>query len=95
MDLDQLISQSKDFVDDLDKYRNIWESSTHWYARKSFLRHNWNDLEDKNRLICLSEAWYNMNFMGNRSNFIFLIFFCTNNFIIINYLIILFNNKFN
>lgn len=66
MDVDLLVSNSRNFVEDLDKYRDEWESETHWYARKSFLLHNWSTYENKTRLICLSETWANMNFMGNR-----------------------------
>nr|XP_026694722.1 uncharacterized protein LOC100181284 [Ciona intestinalis] len=66
MELNELVSASRQFVDELEKYRDTWESQTHWYARKTFLRHNWEKFEDKERLLCLSSAWANVEFSGNR-----------------------------
>uniref|UniRef100_H2YMP0 XRN2-binding (XTBD) domain-containing protein n=1 Tax=Ciona savignyi TaxID=51511 RepID=H2YMP0_CIOSA len=66
MNLSDLVAASRQFVDELDQYREPWESHTHWYARKTFLRHNWDRFDDKPRLLCLSSAWANVEFMGNR-----------------------------
>nr|CAB3262644.1 uncharacterized protein LOC100181284 [Phallusia mammillata] len=66
MQVSDLVSSSRQFVDELEKYRSPWESKTHWHARKTFLRHNWESMQDKERLICLSTAWANVHFMENR-----------------------------
>ncbi|CAK8688569.1 unnamed protein product [Clavelina lepadiformis] len=66
MAVNELVSSTRQFVDELENYRMEWESATHWYARKTFLRHNWDSFEDKQRLICLSNAWANVGFMGNK-----------------------------
>jgi len=64
--VNQLVCDSRKFVDELEQYRAPWESRSHWYARKTFLRHNWEAAHDKERLICLSTAWANVHFMQNR-----------------------------
>ncbi|XP_039251894.2 uncharacterized protein LOC120329356 [Styela clava] len=66
MDISDIVSKSRDFVDDIEKLRCYWESKTHWHVRKTFLLHNWDDFKDKDRLICLSQAWVNVHFCGNR-----------------------------
>lgn len=66
MEVCNLINSTRKFVDDLDQYRQPWESKVHWHARKTFLRHNWENYSDKDRLICLSSAWANVKFMENK-----------------------------
>lgn len=66
MNVNELITKSREFVDELDQYRCPWEGLTHWNVRKNFLRHNWENFKDKDRLICLSQAWVNVHFSGNR-----------------------------
>jgi len=65
MDVNQLISESRE-ISDMEKYRDQWESASHWFARKKFLTVNWPNYHNKKRLICLSEVWANMRFHGNR-----------------------------
>lgn len=72
MDVGEILSNSRNFVDELEKHRSPWESATHWAARKTFLRHNWENVENKTRLICLSQAWANVHFSGNRYGVFFL-----------------------
>lgn len=63
---DETITQSRKFVDDLDMYKLQWESYTHWFARKTFLQHNWEKFGNKTKLISLSNVYSNHHFMGNR-----------------------------
>lgn len=65
MDVGEVIAKSRNFADDVDKLRSEWESRTHWQVRKTFLLRNWDDFNDKDRLICLSQAWFNSRFHGN------------------------------
>ena len=69
MEVKNLVSATRKFVDDLEQYRQPWESKGHWNARKTFLRYHWKNYEDKQRLICLSSAWANVRFMENRFEF--------------------------
>lgn len=66
MDLASIISEERQIADNFDKYRSPWESVTHWRVRKLFLIKNWENFKDKERLICLSQAWVNVHFHGNR-----------------------------
>ena len=67
MSVSELVSSSRRIVDELEKFRDPWESATHWYARKQFISHNWEKYSsDVDRLSCLSTAWANVHFMGNR-----------------------------
>ena len=66
MEVKKLVSASRQFVDQLEEYRQPWESKGHWNARKTFLRCHWDDFDDKDRLISLSSAWSNVSFMENR-----------------------------
>ena len=66
MDVKSILSASRKLVDELDQYRQPWESKGHWHARKTFLRYHWEKFLDKDRLICLSSVWFNVHFMGNK-----------------------------
>jgi len=65
--VDDVISSSRKFDDEIEKFRDPWESATHWHARKMFITENWSKYSDNvDRLTCLSTAWANVHFMGNR-----------------------------
>ncbi|CAH1267474.1 LPA [Branchiostoma lanceolatum] len=47
--------------------RDQWESPVQWDARKKFILHNW-DQHPEDQLVCLSNVWANMEFLGCRYN---------------------------
>jgi hypothetical protein len=71
-----LIEQTRAKEDVYDKYRDEHEDTKHWYARKEFLRHNFDkyfsepnlsedeQLRRSDRIDCMSRVWANMHFMG-------------------------------
>jgi len=67
MSVNDVVSASRKFDDEIEKFRDPWESATHWHARKTFITENWAKYSsDVDRLTCLSTAWANVHFMGNR-----------------------------
>lgn len=49
--------------DEITQLRLPWESEDQWQLREAFLRKHW-DSENKNRLVCLSQIFINIEFMG-------------------------------
>ena len=51
-----LIEQTRAQEDQYDKYRDEFEDTKHWYARKEFIRHNWDRYKQfsKTCLVILS-----------------------------------------
>ncbi|CAH1267475.1 NKRF [Branchiostoma lanceolatum] len=47
--------------------RDQWESPVQWDARKKFILRNW-DQHPEDQLVCLSNVWANMEFLGCRYN---------------------------
>lgn len=65
MEVDNLVASTRNLVDDLENFRLFWESNKQWEARKKLLCHNWEKYDNKEKLVSLSCAWSNVNFMGN------------------------------
>lgn len=52
----------------VDTLRLPWESDDRWMLRKAFLERHWDAGLTVNRLVCLSQAFINMEFLGCRYN---------------------------
>merc|ERR1711974_133160 len=71
-----LVKQSRAQDDMYDTYRDDNEDTKHWYCRKQFIKHNYDNfiptntsnmpedilMEKKDRLDCLSRCWANVQF---------------------------------
>lgn len=60
-----MLCDSNEYIDknSLDTFRNEYEGSEHWLARRKFIERHINDYK-KNRLLCLSQIFININFLG-------------------------------
>lgn len=59
------ISESNDEELDLEKYRKIHESDSHWALRKNFMKTHWNNFNE-DEILCLAQVFINMEFLGCR-----------------------------
>lgn len=49
--------------EDIESFRQPWESDEHWFLRKKFLTCHW-DKFSLDRLLCLAQVFVNVEFLG-------------------------------